>query len=86
MVGDSGGTAELIRHGATGCAHPAADVTALADAVELLVRDRELARRVALEGRRWATATFSSAAHAWAVEQVVREALRRRQAEPLPTI
>ncbi|HPW54130.1 MAG: glycosyltransferase family 4 protein [Thermoanaerobaculaceae bacterium] len=83
---DSGGTAELIRHGATGLLYPAADVTALADAVELLVRDRELARRVAQEGRRWATATFSSAAHAWAVEQVVREALRRRQAEPLPTI
>lgn len=81
---DSGGTAELIRHGETGLLYPPADVPALADAVELLVRDRELARRVAQESCRWASATFSSATHASAVEQVVREALRRRPAGPPP--
>lgn len=83
---DSGATAELIRHGETGLLYPAADVTALADAVELLVRDRELARRVAQEGCRWASATFSSATHASAVERVVREALRRPRAAPPPTV
>jgi glycogen(starch) synthase len=54
-----GGLVEIVRDGATGVLVPAGDAPALAAAIESLLRQPELARRLAAAGRERALADFS---------------------------
>jgi glycosyltransferase involved in cell wall biosynthesis len=48
---DSGGPGEFVEHGRTGVLAPSSEPEALADALELLLRDEALRRRIASAGR-----------------------------------
>jgi glycosyltransferase involved in cell wall biosynthesis len=71
---DSGGLADVIRHGETGLLVSPADPAALAAAINTLLGDQELARRLTSAGHRLA-GTFTMAAHADAVADLYRDAL-----------
>jgi glycosyltransferase involved in cell wall biosynthesis len=66
IVSRVGGNPELIEDGVTGLLVAAQDSNALTDAILRLLRDKELARRIAANGRRTATQNFS-------FERLVRE-------------
>jgi colanic acid/amylovoran biosynthesis glycosyltransferase len=54
-----GGIPELVQDGETGLLYPALDAPALADALERVLRDRELATRLGSAAQRHASARFS---------------------------
>jgi glycosyltransferase involved in cell wall biosynthesis len=58
VASDVGGLRELVRDGATGTLVPPGDPAALADALRLLLADRELRRRLGTAGRERAKALF----------------------------
>jgi glycosyltransferase involved in cell wall biosynthesis len=59
VASDVSGMAEVVSHGETGLLVPAGDGDALARAIDEIVSDRELARRMGVAGRRHATERFS---------------------------
>jgi glycosyltransferase involved in cell wall biosynthesis len=63
VVSDVQGLAEIVTDGETGLRVPAEDPVALADAVERLLDDPELAERMASQARAQALARFSSAGY-----------------------
>jgi glycosyltransferase involved in cell wall biosynthesis len=56
---DSGGIREIVVDGVTGFCIPQGDIDAMASAVESLVEDEELARKMGMEGRRRVEQCFS---------------------------
>jgi glycogen(starch) synthase len=89
VVADTGGLKELVRHGATGLRFTPGDVTGLADAVSLLLRDEVLARRLVRAGRSaladyaWpaiAARTVQEYERAVREERALHDGLRRTQA------
>jgi glycogen synthase len=79
-----GGIPEVVVPGRTGLLVPPADPGALADALNRLLRDRALARRMGLAGRQRAEAHFSwssiAATTRRVYEQLLEEKGRRRRA------
>jgi glycosyltransferase involved in cell wall biosynthesis len=69
------GSAGPVRHEVTGLRVPDGDTAAMADAMERLLNDRELARRLGETAREQARRDFSWAQVAARVEEVYREAL-----------
>ncbi|MGH7567195.1 MAG: glycosyltransferase family 4 protein [Gemmatimonadota bacterium] len=59
VAADVSGMAEVVAPGKTGLLVPAGDGDALARAIDEIVSDRELARRMGIEARRLATERFS---------------------------
>ena len=59
VAADVSGMAEVVSHGETGLLVPAGDGDALARAIDEIVSDRELARRMGVAARRHATERFS---------------------------
>jgi glycogen(starch) synthase len=89
VVADTGGLKEFVRHGATGLRFTPGDVTGLADAVSLLLRDEVLARRLVRAGRSaladytWpaiAARTVQEYERAVREERALHDGLRRTQA------
>jgi glycosyltransferase involved in cell wall biosynthesis len=56
---NTGGTPESIRDGFNGALYSAGSAKDLADKIELLCKDRELARRMGGQAQAWATQTFN---------------------------
>ena len=56
---ESGGTAELVRHGETGLLFPVGDIEDLACKIEMLYRDRTLLANMGRNAREWACANFN---------------------------
>jgi glycosyltransferase involved in cell wall biosynthesis len=73
-----GGTDEAVVHGETGLLVPPADPPALAAAVQRLLSDADLARRLTSAARERVERSFSPAAMARRVEQVYERVLRGR--------
>jgi glycogen(starch) synthase len=89
VVADTGGLREFVRHGTTGLRFASGDVTGLADAVTLLLRDEVLARRLVRAGRTalrdyaWpaiAARTVTEYGRAVREERALHDGLRRTQA------
>ena len=70
-----GGVAEVIVDGVHGFLVPASDADSLARAIRTVAMDRELRRKVALEGQRHVRSSFSSERVAREVEALYREIL-----------
>ena len=68
-----GGPEEIIVDRETGLLVPLDDPRAMADAVEAVVRDPDLARKMGQAGRRRAEASFSLKAYANAAQDVLRQ-------------
>lgn len=69
------GTSYVTQHGRTGLVVPPADPPALARAIDLLLANPELARRMAMAGRARAEAEFSQQRMIERTEQLYREVL-----------
>jgi len=69
VASNSGGLTEIIRDGETGLLIPSGDADALAEALLLLLRDRELAEQMGRAGREVALVHFSEATY---VDRFVR--------------
>lgn len=74
-----GGNVELIEHGVNGLLVPSEDAQAMADAIDRLLDNPELAYRLASEARRRVIDEFSLEATARRFEAVCRNALRTKQ-------
>ncbi len=61
VASESGGPAEIVRHGQTGFLVPPGDPDALAEALLHLLRNRELAEQMGAAGHRAALTYFSEA-------------------------
>ena len=83
-----GGIVEFVHDGVNGLTVPAGDPQALAAAVERLLRDPELARRLGEEGRRQALRRFTSQGFSGRVRRMLEEvvATGRRCAAPAPLL
>ncbi len=75
----SGGLPELVRDGVDGLLVPAGDPEALAAALERLLRDPPLRRRLAAEARRQAGETFSTERCAARTQEIYDEVLVERE-------
>ena len=75
IASDAGGPREIIEHGRTGLLVSPGDDKALAEAVLLLLRDEQLAARMAEEGQREAVRRFSAEGHVRLVQDVYAQAL-----------
>jgi len=75
-----GGTPEVVRHEQTGLLVPSQDPGALAEAVVRLLRDRELAGRLAREGRRLVEREFTFGRQARALEALYRTCVQMNPA------
>jgi len=78
VVPDIGGFADSVRHEETGLVVPVDDPIALADALERLLRDRDLGRRLGENGRRRALERFTLAKVVADTEELLA---RRRTAD-----
>lgn len=74
----SGATQELIQDRLNGLLYEPGDFQGLADRIELLLRNPELARNLAENGRRWAWQTFGVEQYAGQVLDILNEAAGRR--------
>lgn len=74
-----GGNPELVQDGVTGLLVPAQDAAALSDALLVLLRDPELSRRIAANGRRLATQGFSFDRLVREVDALYTELLERSE-------
>jgi glycosyltransferase involved in cell wall biosynthesis len=68
VAGDTGGTAEIVEDGVTGCLLPAGDAPRFADAILRLCADRAGSRRMGAAGRARAAREFSRERHCRAIE------------------
>ena len=75
---DAGGIPEIIRNEDTGLLVPAKDPARLADAIVALIEDREKARRLAENGRRWVEEEFTCDCMVEGTLRVYEEALGAR--------
>lgn len=73
-----GGIPEIIRHGETGILVPPADPGAIADAVLTLLKDRELAKRLAMAGRELVLTRFTQEQMLRKTEEVYEKVLEGR--------
>lgn len=77
VAADVSGMAEVVLHGETGLLVPAGDKDALAGAIDEIVSDRELARRMGVAARRHATERFSLESMMGAYESVYERLVSR---------
>ncbi len=70
----SGGTPEVIREGLTGLLYTPGDVKELADKIQQLCENRQTARQMGEQARRWAMASFTQERHGAEVLAILREA------------
>lgn len=75
VVTDRGGPPEFVRDGESGLIVPAEDVAALAEAMQLLVEDPQLAQRLGQAGRQDVQAQHSAARHYERLLSVYSEAI-----------
>ena len=80
IVSRVGGNPELVEDGVTGLVVPPQDSDALRDALLRLLRDEELATRIAANGRRMATQHFSFERLVREVDELYSELLAKRPA------
>jgi len=78
VASDAGGNPELIRNGETGMLFPAGDAGALAAALELLIGNASLRRRLAAAGMQWVRGNFSLRASAQRMGEIYAELIERR--------
>jgi len=78
IASDAGGNPELVRPGETGELFARADPRALADRMELLLRDRERSHRLAAQGRRLVLREFSLEAMVDKTLELYRSLLGKR--------
>jgi len=74
---DGGGIPEFVKHEQTGLLVPMGDAQAMADAIERLLTDEPLRRRLAEAGRTLAREMFDPQKHAREVMGVYRKVLAR---------
>jgi glycosyltransferase involved in cell wall biosynthesis len=74
-----GGNPELVQEGVTGVLVPPQDSSALSDALLRLLRDPDLARQMAANGRRLATQDFSFDRLIQEIEALYTELLEHRE-------
>lgn len=72
-----GGIPEWLVHGKTGFLIEPYDIKDLAEKIELLLRDKDLARRMGMEGRRKAEECFTQDKHLDSLDKVYEEARSR---------
>lgn len=73
VAGRSGAVPEVVRDGETGLLVDPENPKAVAEAIVRLLTDRDLARRLGEEGRRWVTERFAYNRFREAVDRLVRE-------------
>jgi colanic acid/amylovoran biosynthesis glycosyltransferase len=83
---DVTGIPEVIREGETGLAVPQRDPVALAGAIQRLLRDGELGRRVATAGRRLIESEFDQSRTSGQLRRIFAEAVRGPEAPPSPEV
>jgi glycosyltransferase involved in cell wall biosynthesis len=81
---NGGGVPEIIVDGETGLLHPMGDSNALAEAIEKLLRDHQLARRLGREGFLRVRREFTAERVARQVQEVYKQ-VARRDSQQLPT-
>ena len=79
VVSRVGGNSELVQDGVTGLLVPSEDSGAIADALLRLLRDPELARRMASNGRRMAVESYGFDRLIREVDELYTELLERRR-------
>jgi glycosyltransferase involved in cell wall biosynthesis len=77
-----GGTPDLLEGGACGLLIPSGDAVAMADAVNGILRDRNLRSQLAASGRARAVACFSHSSMVASYEDLYRSVLRKRMTAP----
>ena len=83
VASNVGGNPELIQNGETGLLFEPQDVPALATALDLLIRDAALRKRLATAATRRIRENFSIRASAQRMQQIYAELIERR-ARPRP--
>jgi glycosyltransferase involved in cell wall biosynthesis len=78
IASDVGGNPELIAHGETGLLFPSGDAGALAERLDLVLRDLELRHRLAAKAEQRMHTEFTREAAACRMGEVYREFLGRR--------
>jgi glycosyltransferase involved in cell wall biosynthesis len=76
----SGGTVDLIRHGWNGLLYEPGSAPDLAEQVEVLYRDRALAREIGGNARKWANEAFNGEAYGAALEAALDSAVQQHRA------
>ena len=84
VASDVGGVGEAVVHGETGLLVSPGEPEALASALELLLRDSALRRRMGAAGRRRAQARFDAPVFGRAHVELYRRELARRGVTPAP--
>lgn len=79
VVSRVGGNSELVQDGVTGLLAPSEDPSAIADALLRLLRDPELARRMASNGRRMAVESYGFDRLIREVDELYTELLERHR-------
>jgi D-inositol-3-phosphate glycosyltransferase len=77
----TGGAAEILQHGRNALVHQANDASGLADAVETLIADDDLRRRLACAGREEAISRWDLDAAVVEIEKVLRTVAKRAEPE-----
>ncbi len=83
IASDASGPKEIIAHGRTGFLVPPGDAHRFAEAIVMLLRDRELAQRMAEGGCREVARRFSTKLHATAVQRIYTQVLERAGRMPM---
>jgi glycosyltransferase involved in cell wall biosynthesis len=82
VAANVGGPAEILDHGRTGLLFPPRDVTALADQLIALLRDRELRQRLGRAGAREARLTWTWPKRVAAMREVYAELTHHKLSVP----
>jgi hypothetical protein len=82
VASDVGGPAEILDHGRTGLLFPPRDVTALADQLIALVRDRRLRQRLGRAGAEEALLSWTWPKRVAAMREVYAELIQHKRSAP----
>jgi len=77
VAADVGGVKEVVKEGSSGFLVPRASARALAEKIEVLLKDKELREKMGREGRDFALAVFDVKTVVMAYEDIYRRALDR---------
>ncbi len=78
VASDGGANKEIVKDGKTGLIYKSGDSKALADKLELLIKDRDTLEKLAKNGQTAAEKNFSSAANSDAIYSLYKEILEKK--------